>query len=574
MLSLLGVGLAVCLVKPHLLYANPTFGGGSGTESDPYRLSTPEHLTELQVAVDGGNNFSGKHFVLTNDIDFSGYDNDNNPDNGNFNPIGYWNSFKDYRYFSGNIDGKHHTISNLQIVLPNEFDVGLFVGLENAKISNLNLEQVEIQGRSYVGGIAGEIRDSIIKKSSASGEVLGVEDVGGLVGYMYNSSIEQSSASGEVSGVEDVGGLVGYVVESTIEQSSASGDVIGRYGVGGLIGCGGGVTLIESFSQGQVNGVEGIGGLIGEASQPLSIVDCYSLSDITGDSIVGGLVGSIDDYWLSGEIALIKNSYYEGVINGAQSVGKLIAQLGYYDEYDDVWYEGAVSMENVYVNQEKNSNYPLVGDTMHGTITKEDVEELTTIQMTHTNSQNYMTALDFENVWTATSTTPMFQWQKDLMSANRGDIQINGNVQPMIADVTIPSVSPDLVIDPNSPDGAMSPEFGITNDSTSPIKLDLRTFEQTTSSFNDVLPDKYDSWKGLNKKQSQDIALGLVAKEGDGWHRLTTPASYVANHQAHEIGVVRSNSTVSFEFEVHHGRAFSEAKTVQYKMVFVFDLLN
>ena len=154
------------------------------------------------------------------------------------------------------------------------------------------------------------------------------------------------------------------------------------------------------------------------------------------------------------------------------------------------------------------------------------------------------------------------------------DIQINGNIQAMMADVTIPSVSPDLVIDPNSPDGAISPEFEITNDSTSPIKLDLKTFEQTTNTFNDVLPDRYDSWEGLNKTQSQDIALGLIAKDGDGWQRLTTPTSYVANHQAHEIGVIKPTSQVNFEFEVHHGRAFSESKTVQYKMVFVFDLLS
>ena len=154
------------------------------------------------------------------------------------------------------------------------------------------------------------------------------------------------------------------------------------------------------------------------------------------------------------------------------------------------------------------------------------------------------------------------------------DIQINGTIQTLIADVTIPSVSPDLVIDPNSPDGVMSPEFEITNDSTSPIKLELKTFEQTTTTFNDVLPGKYDSWEGLNRKESQDIALGLVAKEGDGWQQLTTPTSYVSGHTEHEIGVVKPMSQVNFEFDVHHGRAFSEAKKVQYRMVFVFDLLN
>lgn len=154
------------------------------------------------------------------------------------------------------------------------------------------------------------------------------------------------------------------------------------------------------------------------------------------------------------------------------------------------------------------------------------------------------------------------------------DVQVNGTIEPLIADVTIPSVSPDLVINPNLPEGVVSPEFIIENQSASPIKLELKTFEQTTNTFNDVLPDKYDSWDGLNKQQSEDIALGLVAKDGDGWQRLTTPMSYVANHAEHEIGVIKPTSQVNFEFDVHHGRSFSEAKTSQYRMVFVFDLLS
>lgn len=169
--------------------------------------------------------------------------------------------------------------------------------------------------------------------------------------------------------------------------------------------------------------------------------------------------------------------------------------------------------------------------------------------------------------------TPMNSYASTIRS-NTGNTQVNGSVQALIADVVIPSITPDLVIDPNLPQGSVSPEFIIENQSTSPIKLDLKTFEQTTNSFNDVLPDKYDSWEGLNKTQSQDIALGLIAKEGDGWQQLTMPISYVAGHSEHEIGVIKPASSVSFEFDVHHGRAFSEAKTVQYRMVFVFDLLS
>ena len=602
LLSLLGMGLTICLVKPHLLYANPTFGGGSGTENDPYRLSTPEHLTELQVAVDGGNNFSGKYFILTDDIDFTGYDNDNNPDNGNFNPIG---KFTVGYHFGGHLDGQGHKILNLQIHLPNESGIGLFAYVLNGEITDLNLESVVFQGLNVVGGLTGHLESSLVNQLSVSGEVLGNASVGGLLGHglgstvgnsqttivvtgtgaeigglagrINDSMIEQSSASGDVSGIENFGGLRGDAYDSIIKESLASGEVSGGDYVGGLVGGAMNSTIEQSFSTGNILGERGVGGLIGWAAQPLAIVDCYSLSDVTGDSIVGGLVGAINDYYSSNEVAIIKNSYYDGVINGTQTIGKLIGQLGWREKYNGVWYvwyDGSVSMENVYVNQERNSNYPLIGDTTHGTIEKENIVELTTTQMSQANSKNYMTALDFETIWTTTSTTPMFRWQTDLVSASQGQIQVNGNVEPLIADVTIPSVSPDLVIDPNSPDGAISPEFEIQNESNSPIRLELKVFEQTTNSFNDVLPDKYDSWEVLNKKESKYIALGLVAKEGEGWQRLTNSTSYVANHTEHEIGVMKPMSQVNFEFEVHHGRAFSESKTIQYKMVFVFDLLN
>ena len=72
-IPLIGLGLTLFLSKPHTIYGNTVFGGGGGMDSDAYRLSTPEHLTELQVAVDGGGSFSGEYFVLTNDIDLEGY---------------------------------------------------------------------------------------------------------------------------------------------------------------------------------------------------------------------------------------------------------------------------------------------------------------------------------------------------------------------------------------------------------------------------------------------------------------------------------------------------------------------
>ena len=184
-----------------------------------------------------------------------------------------------------------------------------------------------------------------------------------------------------------------------------------------------------------------------------------------------------------------------------------------------------------------------------------------------------MAGFEFDTVWQESNGYPLLHWQPADPIPER-DLIITGKIETMVADVTIPSVSPDLVINPNLPEGFAAPEFNVENSSVSPIKLELKTFEQTSNTFNDVLPSKYESWIGLNKQQSQDIALGLVAKEGDGWQTLTSPTSYVANHVEHEIGIIKPTSSVDFSFDVKHGTSFSEAKTVQYKMVFVFDLMN
>ena len=108
----------------------------------------------------------------------------------------------------------------------------------------------------------------------------------------------------------------------------------------------------------------------------------------------------------------------------------------------------------------------------------------------------------------------------------------------------------------------------------SPLRLGLKTFEQTTDTFNDVLPDKHTSWEGLNKAQSRDLALGLIAQEGEGWQSITTSTSYVANHTECVIGVIKPKSAVDFNFDIHHGKAFNETIAFQYRMVFVFDLLS
>jgi hypothetical protein len=79
-----------------------SYGGGSGTEGDPFRISTAEHMQAM-----GANPFHwDKHFRLLADIDLSPYTGEQ------FNMIGLhcWNGFD--IAFTGVFDGDGHSISH------------------------------------------------------------------------------------------------------------------------------------------------------------------------------------------------------------------------------------------------------------------------------------------------------------------------------------------------------------------------------------------------------------------------------------------------------------------------------
>ena len=91
-----------------------TFGGGSGTQSDPYKISTPAHLKELATWVNQNplpdqaarkvENFIsyGKYFIQTGPIDMA--------EVTDFEPIGKYGSTA----FAGHYDGQNYPIKNLK----------------------------------------------------------------------------------------------------------------------------------------------------------------------------------------------------------------------------------------------------------------------------------------------------------------------------------------------------------------------------------------------------------------------------------------------------------------------------
>jgi hypothetical protein len=234
---------------------------GQGTEQNPYRIDTADQLSFLGRA----SVLWDKYFVLGADIDLD----PNLPGRRIFSqaPI---------QVFSGAFDGNGHTI--LHLTIRGSSYPGLFGQIAaGARISNLGLEAVDVNGTSsYVGGLVGENYGSITNCYS-SGTVSGQGPVGGLVALNHDGSITNCHSSGTVSGQWAVGGLVG-----------GNGGYI-DWGIWGSSDYGGSIT--NCYSTASVNAGGSVGGLVGRNDREGCITTCYSSGPVSGQSSVGGLVG-------------------------------------------------------------------------------------------------------------------------------------------------------------------------------------------------------------------------------------------------------------------------------------------
>ncbi len=257
--------------------------------------------------------------------------------------------------FAGTLDGEGHTISNLKINRPSDWDVGLFgvVGT-GGTVRNVGLLDESVTGDSEVGGLVG-VNEGTIERSYATGVVSGTGRwVGGLVG-VNNGTITQSYTTGAVSGGYYVGGLVGRN-GGTITQSYATRTVGGRGNgeYGGLVGYNSG-TITQSYATGAVSapGNE-VGGLVG--ANYGSIEQSYATGAVSGGFYNGGLVG--------GNFGTITQSYATGAVSGHTStpVGGLVG--GNFGTITQSYATGTVS------SQWSSPTGGLVGWNYGGTITQ------------------------------------------------------------------------------------------------------------------------------------------------------------------------------------------------------------
>ena len=243
------------------------------TSGGSYQIKTAEGLKQL-ATLSGSSLPTGITITIANDIDMSG--------------ISGWSGIQN---FNGTFNGNGYKISNLS------GSNGLFASTTaGSTIKNVAMENVNINGSSYVGGLIGSANCTNVENCYSTGTVKGSSYAGGLVG--------------NITGVS----------HNKFNNVYSSAKVIGSGGTGGLIG-------YLRVSPGSI----------------FDLSNCYAIGDVQGTSNTGGLIGYAyydqDVYHFSApdntDITDIENAYAGGNVSGTSSVGGFVGYLSYWGDGDD-----------------------------------------------------------------------------------------------------------------------------------------------------------------------------------------------------------------------------------------------
>lgn len=343
----------IMVLLPAAVYAMD----GTGTEDNPYQISSADDLEEFRDIVNDDE--TGACAELTANIvlndDVLNSDGSLNEEKAStfeeWTPIG-----SESNRYTGTFDGTGHTISGIYINTSENYQ-GLFgcIGDINKSgtgtVKNLGIEKSRIKGGNNVGGIAGYSIGSI-EDCYNTGSVSGGNNVGGIWGQNISGMIRNCYNTGSISGGSNVGGIVGN-----------SSDVSGISG-GGVTGCHNDGTVIGSGSN--------IGGILGNGARNSAISKCYNTGSVSssGKGPVAGIAGGI--------VFGTSNCYNTGTISGEEAYGITAGNLsGVWNSYNIGKVDGHAILGGQEADQAKNNYYLKGSATLEVDEEKEKAEEKT-----------------------------------------------------------------------------------------------------------------------------------------------------------------------------------------------------
>lgn len=283
-------------------YYSTSFAGGSGSQGDPYLISNAAELAYLSKIFSDGtgyNNYSGKYFKQTADINLSAH---------YWYPIGASDAIdtsnNNYSNFVANYDGDGFSVSGIRSMFdPSSLDLenysssdptacALFgcVGNMNrnrkhsGKIENVNIRDSEIVGSS-AAGIAIWVYGSIVNCNNYA-TIKGYSEAGGILCDLYGESNSLS-----ISRCSNYGNIQLIYHQKVGDVFGAAGIMYGALGAGSLDRC---VNYGSIYSEGEL--AAGISCYILQGPQ---IKNCYNTGNVVLNS---RLVPNERDYFTAAGI--------------------------------------------------------------------------------------------------------------------------------------------------------------------------------------------------------------------------------------------------------------------------------
>lgn len=296
-----------------VVYVTVTAPSGSGTELDPYLISSMENLNWITA----DDSRWDKHYKQTTNINASPTQSSCYNSGQGYSPIGNA-SVK----FTGSYDGQGYSIANLRIERGSDEYVGLFGYLSGATVSNLIISNGSITGGKYIGMLSayadGQTTITDVEVSgSIQGNLYDVESaVGGLIGWFSGSQgvIDGNSSSVNINCYDYTGstsffggGMFG-VLESNCRNSTSNGylslygDYYGNISMGGFAGTNSGqvnncyTTANLDLSSAEMSQYIYIGGFTGNNSGEIDSCNAGGFTNVydINDAIniyIGGFAG-------------------------------------------------------------------------------------------------------------------------------------------------------------------------------------------------------------------------------------------------------------------------------------------
>ena len=290
------------------------FGGGTGTEADPYLITQSDELAYLAQKVNDGTDYAGVSFKMMSDMDLNSL---------NWTPIGRAGAEKP---FKGSFDGNNKKIMNLNIA---DSDYAGFFGWihTTGKIENLEIQNGSVyitlsdaDKNVYAGGIAAYSLGTVIncrngaKVKAISGSLSGAVSIsaGGIVGENYGSikncfntdSVSALGHSSNWSVMTNAGGIAGRSYGSVQNVYNRGNVTSSPFYAGGIVGHNVGSEILNAYNTGiPVSTWSQIGAITanGTAVNSFYLEGCTSAAG-------GGVAKSSDEMKSAGFLATLNAS--------------------------------------------------------------------------------------------------------------------------------------------------------------------------------------------------------------------------------------------------------------------------